>query len=303
METRTNIPGVWTEDRENQDLKVPSKINIQRHHQYTEASLLLMVLLVILRSPAGSLRVLGERKWQGTITPRDEATGMRTQVRPVGGERTGGRDTVLSEDDLAAISDRLTMRRRSRARVLTSTQPALAPRRITHRYAREYALERLGLLVLGLVALEDALDVRAEHTLVRVEGLELLAEPGVEGARRDRHRARPAWSAAAASSRAPTGVGRKGRGVVAMTPHRHPSGVTSSRDLERDRAGDPGSVISMTARASSPASSRFIRSYGTRSPFAPRGTRDITSRVADTHDVANAAPFLFLERISGACAP
>lgn len=57
----------------------------------------------------------------------------------------------------------------------------------THRYPREYALERLGLLVLGLVALEDALDVRAEHTLVRVEGPQLRAEPVVEGTRRHRH--------------------------------------------------------------------------------------------------------------------
>lgn len=57
----------------------------------------------------------------------------------------------------------------------------------TYRYAREYAFKRLSLLVLGLVALEDALDVRTEDTLVRVEGLQLLAEPGVEGIRRDRH--------------------------------------------------------------------------------------------------------------------
>lgn len=57
----------------------------------------------------------------------------------------------------------------------------------TYRYAREYALECLGLLVLGLIALEDALDVRTEDTLVRVEGLQFLAKPGVEGIHRDRH--------------------------------------------------------------------------------------------------------------------
>jgi len=56
-----------------------------------------------------------------------------------------------------------------------------------HRYAREYALECLRLLVLGLVALEDAPDVRAEHALVRVECLQFLAQPGVKGVRRDRH--------------------------------------------------------------------------------------------------------------------
>lgn len=57
----------------------------------------------------------------------------------------------------------------------------------THRYPGEYALERLRLLVLGLVALEDALDVRTEDTLVCVELLQLPAEPGVEGVRRNRH--------------------------------------------------------------------------------------------------------------------
>lgn len=62
-----------------------------------------------------------------------------------------------------------------------------------YRYAREGGLEFLGLLVLGLIALEDALDVRAEDALVRVELPQLLVEPGVERIRRHRHRSSGAF--------------------------------------------------------------------------------------------------------------
>lgn len=84
---------------------------------------------------------------------------------------------------LTSIFDR---RRGGRAHILTSTACESACC-LTYRYTRDYALERFGLLVLGLVTLEDTLDVRTENTFISVEGLEFLAEPGVEGARCDRH--------------------------------------------------------------------------------------------------------------------
>lgn len=112
----------------------------------------------------------------------NELRNMRARIKIAGEVRVRAENRYF-RNDLASILDRLGDATAAHSNLQISVM-------LTYRYAREYALERLGLLVLGLVALEDALDVRTEDTLVRVEGPQLLAEPGVEGIHRDRHRSR-----------------------------------------------------------------------------------------------------------------
>jgi len=120
----------------------------------------------------------------------DESTRIRAYTRLAAGERTGGRDFVLSEHDgyfprLFPADDF--------GRTFYNLNTTHARATSAHRYASEGGLEFLGLLVLGLIALEDALDVRAEDALVRIELPQLLVEPGVERVRRDRHRSSGAF--------------------------------------------------------------------------------------------------------------